>query len=144
MGKIISVQELDAITFGDNKKKIGEVNPIRYREYYYDMETSFYYLNSRYYDPQVKRFINADAYASTGQGFNGTNMFCYCLNNPVNNADYGGTEAILATIGLFLTGLVTTTMILAAEKLIEDVVYGVYDFFVELIDTVSSAAKRGL
>ena len=143
-GNIIGVQELDTVTFGEDNKKIGEVNPFRYRGYYYDMETSFYYLNSRYYDPQVKRFINADAYASTGQGFNGTNMFCYCLNNPVNNADYGGTEAILATIGLFLTGLVTTTMILAAEKLIEDVVYGVYDFVVELIDTVSSAAKRGL
>jgi len=58
------------------------------------METDFYYLNSRYYDPQVKRFINSDAYASTGQGFNGTNMFCYCLNNPVNNADYMGNKTI--------------------------------------------------
>lgn len=53
MGKIISVQELDAITFGDNKKKIGEVNPFRYRECYYNMETDFYYLNSRYYDTYV-------------------------------------------------------------------------------------------
>ena len=94
MGKIISVQELDTVTFGNDNKKIGEVNPFRYRGYYYDMETGFYYLNSRYYDPQVKRFINADAYASTGQGFNGTNMFCYCLNNPVNNADYMGNKAI--------------------------------------------------
>ena len=89
-GNIIGVQELDTVTFGEDNKKIGEVNPFRYRGYYYDMETGFYYLNSRYYDPQVKRFINADAYASTGQGFNGTNMFCYCGNNPVGYADYNG------------------------------------------------------
>lgn len=93
-GNIIDVQELDTVTFGEDNKKIGEVNPFRYRGYYYDTETGFYYLNSRYYDPQVKRFINSDAYASTGQGFNGTNMFCYCLNNPVNNADYMGNKAI--------------------------------------------------
>ena len=52
-GKIISVQELDTVTFGDDNKNIGEVNPFRYRGYYYDMETGFYYLNSRYYDTYV-------------------------------------------------------------------------------------------
>ena len=69
---------------------LAEVNPLRYRGYYYDSETGFYYLQSRYYDPENHRFINADSYASTGQGFLGVNMFAYCSNNPVNNFDNDG------------------------------------------------------
>ncbi|MFQ8807822.1 MAG: RHS repeat-associated core domain-containing protein [Oscillospiraceae bacterium] len=63
--------------------RLAEINPLRYRGYYYDNETGFYYLQSRYYDPANRRFINADSYASTGQGFVGTNMFAYCNNSPV-------------------------------------------------------------
>jgi len=70
--------------------KTGAANPFRYRGYYYDIETGFYYLNSRYYDPAVGRFINADSYATTGQGVLGSNMFAYCLNNPVNRVDQSG------------------------------------------------------
>ena len=69
---------------------LAEINPLRYRGYYYDSETGFYYLQSRYYDPENHRFINADSYASTGQGFLGVNMFAYCSNNPVNNFDNDG------------------------------------------------------
>ncbi|MBE6713377.1 MAG: RHS repeat-associated core domain-containing protein [Ruminococcaceae bacterium] len=69
---------------------IGLINPIRYRGYYYDMETGLYYLNSRYYDPETCRFINADGLLSTGQGVLGYNMFAYCGNNPVNRADPSG------------------------------------------------------
>ena len=69
---------------------LAEVNPLRYRGYYYDSETGFYYLQSRYYDPENHRFINADCYASTGQGFIGVNMFVCCLNSPVSCADYFG------------------------------------------------------
>jgi RHS repeat-associated protein len=68
----------------------ASINPFRYRGYYYDEETGFYYLQSRYYDPEVGRFINADALVSTGQGIIGFNMFVYCLNNPVNMVDYTG------------------------------------------------------
>ncbi len=49
-----------------------------------------YYLQSRYYDPEVCRFINADEYASTGQEFLGCNMFVYCNNNPVDYCDRSG------------------------------------------------------
>ena len=41
---------------------IGNINPFRYRGYYYDSETGFYYLQTRYYDPTICRFINADNY----------------------------------------------------------------------------------
>ena len=69
---------------------IGKINPIRYRGYYYDTETGFYYLQSRYYDPSIGRFINADTFASTGQGFVGYNVFAYCNNNPANLTDSSG------------------------------------------------------
>ena len=70
---------------------------LRYRGYYYDTETGLYYLQSRYYDPVVKRFINADGFASTGQGFLGYNMFAYCNNTPITRADPSGhnSEALL-------------------------------------------------
>ena len=70
--------------------KLAEINPLRYRGYYYDSETGFYYLQSRYYDPANRRFISADSYQSTGQGFIGTNMFAYCGNSPTNLSDNSG------------------------------------------------------
>ncbi|MGM9601728.1 MAG: RHS repeat domain-containing protein, partial [Faecousia sp.] len=74
---------------------IAQTNPLRYRGYYYDSETGFYYLQSRYYDPTICRFINADAYASTGQGILGHNMFSYCRNNPVFFSDPSGYKIVL-------------------------------------------------
>jgi RHS repeat-associated protein len=73
---------------------LGALNPLRYRGYVYDTETGFYYLQSRYYDPQIGRFLNADAFTSTGQGLLGNNMFAYCYNNSVCMADYQGQDAI--------------------------------------------------
>ena len=69
---------------------LASKNPLRYRGYVYDQETGLYYLQSRYYNPAMGRFINADTYVSTGQGFVGNNMFAYCLNNPVNYSDKSG------------------------------------------------------
>ena len=60
------------------------------RSYVYDDETGLYYLQSRYYDPEIGRFINADVFTSTGQGLLGNNMFAYCNNNPVNYVDPSG------------------------------------------------------
>ena len=65
-------------------------NPFRYRGYYYDTETGLYYLQSRYYNPQWGRFLNADGLVSTGQGLLGYNMYAYCNNNPVMYVDPTG------------------------------------------------------
>ena len=93
-GHIVAQYTYDAwgyiLSSGGN---LAEVNPLRYRGYYYDNETGFYYLQSRYYDPANRRFINADRHMSTGQGFVGTNMFAYCNNSPVFLVDYDGDEA---------------------------------------------------
>ena len=71
---------------GLNNKTIALLNPFRYRSYYYDVETGLYYLNSRYYDPQIGRFINADDISILSEGkdfFNGLNLYDYCGNNLV-------------------------------------------------------------
>ena len=66
------------------------INPLRYRGKLWDTALGMYYLNSRFYDPVVGRFINWDGLVSTGQGALGYNMFAYCLNNPVNMIDPTG------------------------------------------------------
>ena len=71
-----------------------QYNPFRYRGYYYDTDLGLYYLQSRYYDAKICRFINADGYVSTGQGLTGNNMFAYCGNNPVNRVDPTGESSI--------------------------------------------------
>ena len=87
-----------------------QYNPLRYRGYIYDNETGFYYLQSRYYDPVVGRFINSDGQLNSG--FFGNNMFAYCENNPVNMADNTGeipffviTAAVGAVIGAVAGGI---------------------------------------
>ena len=77
-------------TEGSLASTLGVANPFRYRGYYYDTESGLYYLQTRYYDPAVGRFINADGYTSTGQGFLGNNMYAYCLNNPISYTDPSG------------------------------------------------------
>lgn len=70
---------------------MADVNPLRYRGYYYDTETGLYYLQSRYYDPEVGRFINPDVFATTDvDGVLSANMFAYCENNPIRNSDFSG------------------------------------------------------
>ena len=70
---------------------IGTLNPLRYRGYVYDTETGLYYLQSRYYNPEIGRFINADSIVSGSDGnIRGYNLFAYCFNNPVNMSDPSG------------------------------------------------------
>jgi len=69
---------------------VENLNPFRYRGYYYDKETQLYYLMSRYYDPVTHRFLNADGYFQSGGCLLDTNMGAYCGNNPVNFSDPTG------------------------------------------------------
>lgn len=91
-GKLLSVTDGAGNPITDSNH-IGQINPIRYRGYYYDNESGLYYVVSRYYDPQIGRFINADDTSMLGveQGnLIQYNLFAYCLNNPVNMTDVGG------------------------------------------------------
>jgi len=88
-GSIISIKDNNNNEITDTSH-IGLINPYRYRSYYYDTETKLYYLNSRYYNPEWGRFINADNYVNTKQGMLSINMFVYTENNPIIRVDKEG------------------------------------------------------
>ncbi len=93
---------------------LADNNPIRYRGYYYDRETKFYYLNARYYNPEWRRFISPDSTEYLDpENPNGLNLYAYCYNDPVNYYDPSGrlafwivTAIIGAVIGLGITAAV--------------------------------------
>ena len=114
--------------------QIFKANPIRYRGYYYDTESGLYYLGSRYYDPAVKRFINADgaAFATFNTYSNGPtdkNYFAYCDNNPVMQKDDDGELghiAVGAIIGGVLgAGLEVASQIIGGKSSIDWVSVGI-------------------
>ena len=77
----------------EEEKTILNTNPFRYRGYYYDNETGLYYLNARYYDPSIGRFISPDVLTildETKGQINGLNLYMYCNNNPVMYVDPSG------------------------------------------------------
>lgn len=88
---------------------IGTLNPFRYRGYYYDNETGLYYLQTRYYDAEVCRFISPDTLDYLDpESINGLNLYAYCLNNPVMYYDPSGhfvLTVIFAIVGMALGGL---------------------------------------
>ena len=82
---------------------------MRYRGYYFDVETGFYYLNSRYYNPQTARFLTPDSLSilnETKSQINGLNLYSYCGNDPVNYSDGSGHFPVLAILcGIAAVGL---------------------------------------
>ena len=82
---------------------VAKLNPFRYRGYYYDTETGLYYLNSRYYDPSIGRFINADdiSYIQPTD-INGLNLYAYCGNNPVMYTDPNGQSFLVFLFGALI------------------------------------------
>ena len=96
---------------------IREINPIRYRGYVYDTETSLYYLQSRYYDPFTGRFLNADIYCDTNTGTSlSANMFAYCENNPVNYLDPNGYVALVDDLVYALIALSAATVAICSSS----------------------------
>ena len=96
---------------------IREINPIRYRSYVYDTETSLYYLQSRYYDPFTGRFLNADIYCDTNTGTSlSANMFAYCENNPVNYLDPNGYVALVDDLVYALIALSAATVAICSSS----------------------------
>ena len=120
-------------TTGTLASTLGTANPIRYRSYYYDTETGWYYLQSRYYNPEWGRFINADNYVNANGDLIGFNMFAYCSNNPVmfvdpcgecvhqwdfwNDCDECGGETVKDKWNSFVDGFKETKEFLEEEKI---------------------------
>ncbi len=104
---------------------IGNLNPFRYRGYFYDTETELYYLQTRYYDPEVGRFITIDGIEYLDpENINGLNLYAYCGNNPVMRVDptgqlFGLILGLIALAGLAVTigGVVSGNHIVTAVGL---------------------------
>ena len=119
-GELVSTYDYDAWgrvsenSTDKDTQNIAEINPIRYRGYYYDSETGLYYVNSRYYDPAVKRFLNSDddlLSATSTHTLANKNYFAYCDNDPITRIDSNGDlwELIVgaAVIGGLTSGAVS-------------------------------------
>ena len=100
----------------ENKAKnfIGNMNPIRYKGYYYDIETNLFLITSRYYSPKLGRFIQpADVSSLKPSSINGLNLYSYANNNPIgiayssSGASFGAGGGMVSSLslgGLFSVG----------------------------------------
>ncbi len=95
-------------------ESVGTYNPLVYKDYIWDSDTDWYYVGSRYYDPVVGRFINADNRISgVGGSILGYNMFAYCMNNPVNMSDPSGNWPKWATKLVVAVAIVAVVAVVA-------------------------------
>ena len=89
-GKVLSIAGPNGTPSLTDHTNPANINPFRYRGYYYDAENQLYWLQSRFYDPNTGRFLNADSQLNLKDGFTGTNLFTYCGNNPIMFIDPTG------------------------------------------------------
>ncbi len=102
-GKVTSTQDTSGVS-------LATLNPFRYRKYVYDPETGLYCLGSRYYDPEVGRFVNADdtdVIFAKPQELGSKNLYAYCDNNPVAREDYAGEFPIPCIVGAVVGAVVS-------------------------------------
>ena len=127
---------------GSRANDLGKANPLRYRSYVYDDETGMYYLGSRYYNPTMCRFINADSVSVVHEAsgkLTDKNLFAYCDNNPVMRKDGGG------EFWSVLAGAVIGAITNAATTFISGAIKGDLPSPGEMIvATVSGAASGAL
>jgi RHS repeat-associated protein len=121
-GTCVATYKYDAwgnCTIGTNVDGLADLNPIRYRGYYYDKETQLYYLQTRYYDPQTGRFISPDTVNYLDpESIHGLNLYAYCFNNPVMGYDPTGhwdwgqfwrTVGVVALAGVAIAAVAAVT-----------------------------------
>lgn len=137
-GKLISIKDEQENDITNDTNSIGYKNPYRYRGYRYDNETGLYYLQSRYYDPEIGRFISADDLLATSCGVLEHNMYAYCNNNPINQMDSSG------DISIAIVGLVIGIAALVISSFNSSSNTGVVSSLVEGVGSVASSVTSGV
>ncbi len=135
-GNIISITDVNGTDVSSNNEHIANINPFRYRSYYYDKETKLYYLNSRYYNPMWGRFINADNVICSNQDILSYNLYAYCSNNPVNLTDPSG-EGLFKSIAKAVKKIVKK-----AKQIVSKVINKTVKTVGNLLSKVVSVEKR--
>ena len=131
------------VSYFNNGASTGAIyNPFRYRGYYYDTDIGMYYLQSRYYDAKICRFINADS--ALYHSMLGYNMFAYCENNPVNYYDPTGENArVLQPEWIYTVGIALLALIDSGTPILEIVVVlGVTCFAVASVSSLINGAQN--
>ena len=164
-GNIVVTYRYDAwgnaiSTTGSLASTIGTINPYRYKSYYFDSEINMYYLQSRYYDASVQRFVSADdvAYLGASGGIYSYNLYSYCENDSINNYDYRGTflftlfrtvTSVKSIFNYFNNGnndYECTGKLIMGQDLLPDVYYGLSKMSVvgcEIIATYNAMVLLG-
>jgi len=131
-GEVLSVT-------GSLASTVGQANPFRYRGYYYDSETGFYYLQTRYYDPVVGRFLNSDTseiISAATIGLTDKNLYAYCDNNPLMRTDEDG------EFWNFIVGAIVGAVVGGIAQIVSNVITG-NDWSDGLATAVISGAASG-
>ncbi len=142
-GKVLSVRD----NFGNeiiDSNHIGLINPFRYRSYYYDEETKLYYLNSRYYNPEWCRFVNADNLIGTTDKIITYNLYSYCENNPIIMKDYDGKITGIDDAVFWVgVGLVTVLSgLYVYNKYKDDIAKGLANIATGVMETIQDIGNR--
>ena len=132
-GKVINI---------DGDEDLIEINSYLYKGYYYDKETQLFYCNSRYYSPELCRWISPDSIEYLDpQSINGLNLYCYCMNNPINKYDPSGHFAISAA--LFIGTIVVGALIGGGTAAYSSIKKG-DEWYEVALKTLSGAALGGM
>lgn len=134
------------VVINHTANKMGNVNPFRYRGYFFDVETDWYYLDARYCSPTLGRFISSDKisiFDETKSQINGLNLYMYCGDNPIEFKDDSGHGLIMALIIGAIVGAVTNMTAKFAGEVIQNTMQNGFNFSQWSFSSANSSLLAG-